>query len=109
MLADQLRLEAAFAVARDLDRDRPLARANRLLRPAVATIRLSFGRRITRLVAQVMRELSAHRAVHQPSRQLLEQAIGARNSRRATVLCDQLIQQLVRTTLLASRLRHDRL
>ena len=95
VLRDQLRLEAPVAIARDLHRDLPLARAHGLLGLAVAPIALPLGRRDAGLVAQVLRQLRAHRAVDQSSRQVLEQPIRARHSGRATVLRDQLIQQLV--------------
>jgi len=80
VLGDQLRLEAPVPIARDLDRDLTLTRTHGLLGLAVAAIALSLGRRLTGLVAQVLRQLRAHRPVDQSPRQVLEKAVRARHS-----------------------------
>jgi hypothetical protein len=43
VFADELRLEAALAIARNLDRERPIVGQDRLAAPAVAMIRDRVG------------------------------------------------------------------
>jgi hypothetical protein len=59
VLGHDPRLEARVAVARQLDGDRPVDRAQRLVRDAVAAVRLLLGRLASPRVAEMLRELGA--------------------------------------------------
>jgi hypothetical protein len=72
---DQLRLEAALTITRDLDLYLAVVRPD-VLRPfAVAAVRLVFRRRLARLVAEVMVELGFHRTVDHRRREATKQRL----------------------------------
>ena len=61
MFRDQARLEGAFAIARDVDRQRPVVGQHRLVAGPVAMIGRLLGLGATRRVAEVMRQFAAQR------------------------------------------------
>src|SRR6266516_4786377 len=96
VLGHHLRLERGVAVARQLDRDRPVDGSQRLRRHPVAPVRLSVGRIGARPVAEVLLQLDAGGTLDQPLAQLVDQSVRAGQLLRPPVLAEQLIDQLVR-------------
>jgi hypothetical protein len=80
-LLDDLGLKRSLAVARRLDADRPLAGLQRLGRRAVAGVARPAGRLGVRLMAQVLGQLGAHRALDQAARQIAQQPAGPHDLR----------------------------
>ena len=75
-LADDLRLEAAVAIAGRVDRHLAVLGDQRLRRRPVARVAGAAGRLLMRLVADVVGQLDLHRPLHQPLRQLRQQPAG---------------------------------
>ena len=96
MLGHDPRLERGVAVTRQLDPERPVDRAQRLLRDAVAPVRLPLRRLRAGRVAEMLPQLGAGRALDQTLAQLVDQPIRAGQLLRPLVLPEQLIDQLVR-------------
>src|SRR6266508_1004941 len=96
VLGHDPRLERGVAVARQLDRDRPVDRAQRLRRDAVAPVRLRLRRLRTRRVAEMLLQLGAGSPLDQTPTQLVDQPLRAGQLLRPPVLPEQLIDQLVR-------------
>jgi len=71
VLGHDPRLERRVAVARQLDRHRPVDRPQRLLRDPVTPVLLLFGRHLAGRVAEVLFQLGAGRALDQPLAQLV--------------------------------------
>ena len=61
VFADQARLERAGAIARDLERQRPVVGQHRLPARAIAMIGRVLGLRPARRIAQMVRQLAAQR------------------------------------------------
>jgi hypothetical protein len=57
VFADQLRLETALPIARDLNRDGPVVGEHRLATRAIAMIRGEIGFRLTGRIPKMVREL----------------------------------------------------
>src|SRR3954452_22122898 len=66
---DDLRLEAAVAVARHGDLDRAVLANHRLARITVAAVAAAAAGRVALLIAEVLAQLSAERPFEQPSLQ----------------------------------------
>src|SRR6266511_1070974 len=96
VLGHDPRLEAALPVARQLDPDRPILRAQRLRRRPVAPIRLPLGRLSARRIAEMLPQLDTGRPFDQTAPQLVNQPIRTGQLLRPLVLPEQLIDQLVR-------------
>jgi hypothetical protein len=96
VLAHDLRLEAALAVARLLDPHAPVPGVDRLRRRTVSRIARPAGRSLSMLVAEMLAQLGRHRPLHKPLRQPLQQAVGAGDLLRRACAGEQLIDQLVR-------------
>src|SRR5947209_9030674 len=73
-LADNLRLKAAVAVARNRDLDHPVLAHHRLARIAVAAVAAAAPVRGAFLVSQVLAQLGAECAFQKALLQLLEQS-----------------------------------
>ena len=69
-LPDDLRLEAALAIPRRLDPHQSVLGRKRLRCRAVAGVAGGAGRLLVQLVAEMLSQLSRHRPLHQPLRQL---------------------------------------
>jgi hypothetical protein len=95
-LAHDLRLKAAVAIPRGIDRHLPVLGDKRLGRRAVARVRRPAGRLLVRLVAQMLGQLDAHRPLHQPLGQLGEQASRPDDLLLAARAGKQRVDQLVR-------------
>src|SRR5881409_1882047 len=96
VLGHDPRLERCVAVAWQLDRDRPVDRAQRLRRRPVASVRLRLGWLRPRRVAEMLLQLGAGRPLDQPATQPVDQPVRAGQLLRPLVLPEQLIDQLVR-------------
>ena len=72
-LAHELGVEAALAVARRLDLDRPELGLDRLGSRAVAVVAGPAGRRLARRKAEMLGQLGAQRGLDHPARELREQ------------------------------------
>src|SRR5438477_1586519 len=77
VLGHDPRLERGVTVPRQLDRERPIDRPQRLRRRPVAPVRLRLGRLRPERIAQMPLQLGAGRALDQPLAQLVDQAIRA--------------------------------
>ena len=75
-LADDLRLEAAVAVTRCIERHRPVLGHKRLSRRAVALVLRAAGRLLMRLVTEMVSQLDLHRPLQQTLGQIGEQPAG---------------------------------
>ena len=75
--ADQLRLEAAGAVARDSNLDRAIVSQKRFRAGAVAAVTAAAAGRIALLVAQMLGQLGSQRTLDQGLLQLLEKTVVA--------------------------------
>src|SRR5712691_790933 len=96
VLGHDPRLERGVPVARQLDRDRPVDRPQRLRRRPVSPVRLRLRRLGARPVAEMLLQLGAGRPLDQTTPQLVDQPIRAGQLLRPLVLPEQLIDQLVR-------------
>ena len=105
-LADDLRLEAAVAVPRRLDPDRPVLGRKRLRGRAVAGVAGPAGRLLVRLVAEMLGQLGLHRPLHQPLGQLREQPAGPDDLLLGPRAREQLVDHLVRDPLATGPLDH---
>ena len=94
-LAHDLRLEAALAVSRGLDRHRPVLGRKRLRRRPVARVPAPAGRLLMALIAQVLGQLGRHRALHQPAREIGQQAARPDDLLLGPGAGEQLVDQLV--------------
>jgi len=92
---DDLRLEAAVAVARHGDLDRAVLADHRLARIAVAAVAAAATGRVALLIAEVLAQLGAERPFEQPSLQFSEQPILAEQILRRVIPLQQLLNQLV--------------
>ena len=93
VFTDQLRLEAAGAVARDGDLDLAILGQNRLRTGPVTAVTAAATGRVALLVAQVPSQLGAQRALDQGLLQPLEKAIVASQVFRLLIVSKQLIKQ----------------
>ena len=93
-LRDQLRLEAAGPVARDLDVDLAVLGQDRLRARAVAAVAAAAARRVALLVAQMRRQLRPERTLDQRLLQPFEQPVVAGQVLRLLIVGKQLIQKL---------------
>src|SRR6266511_3451173 len=96
VLGHDPRLEGGVAVAWQLDRERPVDRAQRLRRRPVAPVRLSLRRLHARRIAEMLLQLGAGGAFDQPLAQPVDQSVRTGQLLRPLVLPQQLIDQLVR-------------
>ena len=78
VLGHDPRLERRVAVPRQLDRERPIDRAQRLARPTVTPIGLLPGRLLTRRIAEMLTQLHTRSALDQPPPQPVDQPLRAR-------------------------------
>src|SRR6266545_4096382 len=101
LLGHDPRLERGVAVAGQLDRDRPVDRPQRLLRDAVAPIRLPLRRLRARRITEMLLQLDTGRTLDQPPPQPVDQPIRTGQPLRPLVLPEQLIDQLARDLHLA--------
>src|SRR5437763_367950 len=92
---DDLRLEAAVAVARHRDLNRPIIADHGLARITVAAVAATAAGRVTSLVSQMFAQLGAERAFQQALFQLLEQPLLAEQVRRRAISLQQLFINLV--------------
>src|SRR5205814_5455001 len=99
---DDLRLEAAVAVARHRDLNRPAIADHGLARITVAAVAAAAAGRVAFLVSQMFAQLGAERAFQQALLQLLEQPLLAKQVRRRAIALQQLFNNLV-----SDRLCHD--
>src|SRR5262249_9812780 len=72
--ADNLRLEAAVAVARNRNLDRTVVANQRLVRIAVAAVATATTGRIAPLISQMLSQLGAERPFQKPLLEFLEQS-----------------------------------
>ena len=93
-LGDQLRLEAAGAVARDRDLDLAVIGQDRLAARAVAAVAAAAAGRIALLVAQVLGQLRPKRPLDQRLLQLFEKPVFASQVLWLLIVGKQLIKQL---------------
>ena len=91
-LGDQLRLEAADAVAWHRNVDLAILGQDRLCARSVAAVAAAAARRIAFLVAQVLGQLGPERPLDQRLLELLEKPIVARQVFGLLVVSKQLIQ-----------------
>src|SRR5438093_8037624 len=96
VLGHDPRLERGLTVTRQLDRDRPVDRPQRLRARPVAPVRLLLRRLGARPVAEMLLQLGAGRPLDQTTPQLIDQPLRAGQLLRPLVLPEQLIDQLVR-------------
>ena len=96
VLGHDLRFERAGAVARLLDSHRAVLGMHGLLAEAVAGVAGPTRRRLTALVAEMLRQLGVHRPLDQPLRQTLKQPVRAGDLLRRARAGEQLVDQLVR-------------
>src|SRR6266545_3292047 len=96
VLGHDPRLKRRVTVTWQLDRDRPVDRAQRLRRRPVAPIRLLLRRLGARRVAEMLLQLGAGRPLDQTTPQLVDQPVLTGQLLRPLVLPQQLIDQLVR-------------
>ena len=101
VLGNQLRLEAALAVAGHLDRQRAELALERLAAAAVAGVAGRVGHRRMPVVAEVLGHLGVQRLLHQQLGQLLEQAVLADQVLGLLVVRQQAGQQLVGHVMVA--------
>ena len=101
VLGDQLRLEAAKAVARDRDRQCAELALERLAAAAVAGVADRIGHRLVAVVAEVLGHLGIKCLLDQPLGQLLEQAVLTDQVFRLLVVRQQAGQQFVGYFVLA--------
>src|SRR3954465_6608550 len=92
-LGDQLRLEAASAVARDRNLDLTVLGQHRLRTRAVAAVAAAATGRITFLVAKVLGQLRPKRTFDQRLLELFEQPVVAGQVLGLLIVSKQLIQQ----------------
>jgi hypothetical protein len=106
MLADDLRLEAAGAVAGDLDPHRPVVGEHGLGAGAVAVIALPVGSGLAGAVAQVLGHLGAHRPLDDGLLERPEHRFEITLGHRPA---HQLVQQFIRDARLRGACRRRRL
>ena len=94
-LAHDLGVKRALAVPGRLDPHRPVLGGKRLRRAAIAGVARSARRLLMRLVAEVLGQLGAHRALHQPAREIRQQPAGPDDLLLGPSASEQLVDQLV--------------
>jgi hypothetical protein len=92
----QLRLERAGPIARHLDRQLAVLGDQRLGRRAVAVVALALGLVLALRIAQVMRQLSTQRPLHQRLLQRLQEPVRPEQILRSAHALQQLVQHLLR-------------
>src|SRR5580700_10754608 len=93
---DQLRLEAAGAIARHRNPDLAILGQDRLRARPVPAVALAASGGIASLVAEMLGQLGAKRTLDQCLFELLEKTIGPRQILGLLIVSKQLIQQLRR-------------
>jgi len=101
VLGDQLRLEAAVAIARDLEWQLAELALERLAAASVAGVAGCVGDRLVLVVTEVLGHLCIQCPLHQQLGQLLEQAVLANQVFRLLVVGQQAAEQLVGYLVLA--------
>src|SRR5580700_10554032 len=91
---DQLRLEAAGAIARHRNPDLAILGQDRLRARPVPAVALAASGGIASLVAEMLGQLGAKRTLDQCLFELLEKTIGPRQILGLLIVSKQLIQQL---------------
>jgi hypothetical protein len=94
-----LRREAALAIPRRLDPDRPMLGLQRLGRRPVARVPGPARRRLAVVIAEMVGQLSVHRALHQPAREIRQQPARPDDLLLAARPGEHLVDQLIAQTL----------
>ena len=101
MLGDQLGLEAAVPIARDLERQLAKLALERLATASVACVAGNVSDRLVLVMTEVLGHLCIQCPLHQQLGQLLEQAVLADQVFRLLVVGQQAAEQLVGYLVLA--------
>src|SRR5271168_2144298 len=92
---DNLRLEAAVAVAPNGNLDRTLVTNHRLGRIAVGAVAIATTGRIALLISKMLGQLGAERPFQQPLLEFLEQSFLAQQILRRAIALQQLLDHFV--------------
>src|SRR3954469_13318408 len=95
-LAHDLRLEAAVAIARGLDRHPPVLGHQRLRRRAIARVVGAARWLVTGLIAQVVGQLGTQRPFHEPTGEIGQQSAGPDDLLLRAGAGKQLVDQPIR-------------